>query len=178
LNGNDTLELQSLVADRERIENSLQNLRQILPPGTDTSSDLSRIAETKRLTALLYLHERLGVLPVSSKPDSGIFRSQLIKSIITLIKTLPNSPTLLWPLFILGSTDSILGEEQRRFVHERLTALQKVRNLGSVRRAKHVVEETWKRIDLELGLCSEISKPDSSFGKIGKRKNRLLISLA
>jgi anaphase-promoting complex subunit 1 len=50
----------------------------------------------------------------------------------------------------VGNVRGGLDEEQRRFVHDRLTVLQKVRNLGSVRRARLCVEETWMRTDLGL----------------------------
>ncbi len=55
-------------------------------------------------------------------------------------------------------------------MHERLTALQKVRNLGSVRRARLVVEDTWKKIDL---VVDETRNENSSI-----RNNQNLISLA
>lgn len=118
------------------------------------ASDLPRIAETKRLAALLYLKDRLDILPVTdfmNSQDSPKFSpSELITSIIVLIRHLPDSPTLLWPLYVLGTTNFGLDEEQRRFVHDRLTALQKVRNLGSVRRARLAVEKTWIRMDMDL----------------------------
>lgn len=171
----DPFEVSALVASRDALERSLHSLEQTLPTGSDESSNLSRIAETKRLTALLYLRERLGMLPSTlpqneTSPTSPTYRIQLITSIISLIKTLPNSSTLLWPLFILGNTSSGLDESQRRFVHERLTALQKVRNLGSVRRARLVVEDTWKKIDLFID--------DARIESPSIRRNQNLISLA
>jgi hypothetical protein len=57
---------------------------------------------------------------------------------------------LLWRLFILGNSLAGLNEERRRFVHDRLTALQKAGGLGSARRAR-IVEETRKRIFYEVG---------------------------
>ena len=59
-----------------------------------------------------------------------------------------------------------MDEEQRRFVHEQLTRLQKVRNLGSVNRAIGIIEEEWKRGDLNVG------------GNRWKGRRRELISLA
>ena len=144
----------TISASRDFIEQSLQALEQALPAGVALSSDLPRIAETKRLAASLYLKDRLGILPATSNlvpHDNPTFSpSELIASIIALIRKLPNSPTLLWPLYILGTTKYGLDEDQRRFVHDRLTALQKVRNLGSVRRARLAVEQTWMRMDVDL----------------------------
>jgi len=144
----------TLQASRDFVEQSLQTLEQALPADMAPASDLPRIAETKRLAALLYLKDRLDMLPVTdfmNSQDSPTFSpSELITSIIVLIRHLPDSPTLLWPLYILGTTNFGLDEEQRRFVHDRLTALQKVRNLGSVRRARLAVEKTWIRMDMDL----------------------------
>ena len=63
-----------------------------------------------------------------------------------------------------------LDEEQRRFVHDRLTALQRVRNLGSVRRARVCVEETWMRSDLRPGESNLLGRVKNGSG--------VLISLA
>ncbi|RDL33047.1 uncharacterized protein BP5553_08486 [Venustampulla echinocandica] len=170
--GGQTSEIEALIVSRDLIERSIQSLKQILPSGVRESSTLPRIAEIKRLTALLYLHERLIMLPSSHTQGNSptVCRFQLIATIISLISTLPDSPTLLWPLFILGNTALGLDEEQRRFVHQRLTTLRKVRNLGSVRRARLVVEDTWKKIDLEV--------KEPTHGAWLTRRTRNIISLA
>ncbi|PVH79121.1 MFS general substrate transporter [Cadophora sp. DSE1049] len=162
-------DIATLTASRDFVEQSLQTLEQALPAGIALSSNLPQIAETKRLAALLYLKDRLDMLPPTCNLPSieASNSGELITSIIALIRDLPDSPTLLWPLYILGTTGTGLDEEQRRFVHNRLTALQKVRNLGSVRRARLAVEQAWMRMDVDL--------------EGGERRNRRsghLISLA
>lgn len=170
-----TLEIQSFSTNRDNIERSLYSLKQTSPPSDINPSNTSRIAETKRLSAVLYLRERLAMIPspqtLSSSMNAPItYKADLINTIISLISSLPDSSTLLWPLFVLGNMD--LNEDNRRFVLERLTSIQRVRNLGSVRKAKLLVEDAWKKSDL---------KPttdrlwDGRFG--GRRRNRM-ISLA
>lgn len=172
-----TFELAALTATRDALERKLHSIQQTVPPGASSPSDLALIAETKRLTALLYLRQRLGNLEIltshkrlnlQSEPGGGAgepshkYQCQLATSIISHITSLPNTPTLLWPLFILGKMTT-LDEEQRRFVHERLTSLQKVRNLGSVRSARLDVENTWKRNDLRLDGEAVMNRAGSDY---------------
>lgn len=136
---------------RDTIERSIHDLNQTLPSGTNKPSELLQIAEVKRLCALLYLRERLGnpanCSTTSGTPDaSTAYKSGLVSTIKGLISALPDSSTLLWPLFVLGNMQ--LDEEQRRFVSERLRNIERVRNLGSVRQARLEVEEAWKRSDM------------------------------
>ncbi|KAN0099341.1 Fungal specific transcription factor domain containing protein [Hyaloscypha variabilis] len=167
-------ELSALAASRDNIERALHSLHQILPISASKCTKLASIAETKRLTALLYLHERLCPLPSTSNSGDRVSahnpQPKIICQIISLIKRLPDSPTLLWPLFMLGNVKGGLDEEQRRFVHDRLTALQRVRNLGSVRRARVCVEETWMRSDLRPGESNLLGRVKNGSG--------VLISLA
>ncbi|PGH12279.1 hypothetical protein AJ80_06793 [Polytolypa hystricis UAMH7299] len=167
---------------RDKLEASLQVVRQVLPSYASQQEELLRIAETKRLSAMLYLRERLGnpstastilhpLLTISLSPrtscsahpattphnpiisgaietSSSACKSRLISAIISLIDTLPDTPTLLWPLFIVGNV-GLDDEVHRRFVLERLQSIQKVRNLGSVRRAREVVESAYRARDLD-----------------------------
>ena len=189
--------LEQYVDASNELETSLHLLKQKLPAeryhndsdrnsaACSTDHPIKRIAETKRLAALLYLRERLdldeigGMSSISIKnnnsspiicgnqspnPASAIEPDQapsilppgaatrqpskrrLVLSIIDIISTLPDSPTLLWPLFILGNTGLEDSEDDRRFVLDRLDRIQKTRNLGSVRRTRLAVQRAfWKR---------------------------------
>lgn len=61
---------------------------------------------------------------------------------IELISTLPDEVALLWPLFVLGNA-GLENEEQRRFVLDRLANIQKMQNLGSVRRTIDAVKHAF-----------------------------------
>ncbi|KAL4902344.1 hypothetical protein BDW74DRAFT_186881 [Aspergillus multicolor] len=139
------------------LHRALSSLTQTLPSHSPDRKDLQAIAEIKRLAALLYLTERLGsrhevekilrrhnhrkeLLHDTNSPS----RSYLVNSIITSVSTLPNTKaaTLLWPLFVLGNV-APANEEQRRFVLDRLSGIQKARNLGSVRRTIEAVKHAF-----------------------------------
>lgn len=85
---------------------------------------------------------------------------------MSLISTLPDSPTLLWPLFIIGNVD-VDEDGHRRFILERLESIQKTRNLGSIRRARMVVESAYRAKDL-----------DHPRGKVWGNEGNGIISLA
>lgn len=151
-----TAEITMFSNSRDAIERSVHGLNQILPSGTVKPAELLQIAEAKRLCTLLYLRERLGDLPIAPSTcpvssatldaSSTAYKNALITTIISLISMLPDSSTLLWPLYVVGNSQ--LDEEQRRFVSERLRNIERERNLGSVRQARLAVEEEWKRSDL------------------------------
>ncbi|EEH03625.1 conserved hypothetical protein [Histoplasma capsulatum G186AR] len=180
-------EVSTFNAARNAIEDELRVLHQKLPSYAPFQADLLRIAETKRLAAILYLRERLGspaglcyFYPLekfsrhhkhdpehrynnTGNPSLGNqvttsgavetspsgFKARIISMIISLIDTLPDSPTLLWPLFIVGNV-GLDDEQHRRFVLDRLTSIQKTRNLGSVRRARMVVENAYRAKDIDF----------------------------
>lgn len=75
------------------------------------------------------------------------YKHRLISLMIQLISTLPDMPTLLWPLFVLGNA-GLDDEVHRRFVLDRLANIQKARNLGSIRRATVAVKHAFMRRDL------------------------------
>jgi hypothetical protein len=145
-------ELASLTTTRNELERSLHTIGQI-PSAASDSTYLTQVAEIKRQTALIYLHERLSTLlpPSSSVFSSSLasYKSSLITSVIEQMSPLASSPTLLWPLFILGKA-SPADEGHRRFVLERLNDILKSRNLGSVRLAKKLVADKYRSWDLEL----------------------------
>ncbi|KAH8812538.1 fungal-specific transcription factor domain-containing protein [Xylogone sp. PMI_703] len=149
-------EIVSFTSTRNEIERSLHTVHQIPPVDSDgkvsDSTYLSQIAEVKRITALLYLHERITtILPPASRSSAAIasYKAGLIDSLIEQITPLRNSPTLLWPLFVLGNA-SPEDEEHRRFVLERLDAMRRSRNLGSIRLARQLIEDKYRTWDLEL----------------------------
>ncbi|PGH33022.1 hypothetical protein GX50_04168 [[Emmonsia] crescens] len=88
-----------------------------------------------------------GIIPGAVETSSSGFRARIVSMIISLIDKLPDSPTLLWPLFIIGNV-GLDDEENRRFVLDRLTSIQRTRNLGSVRRARLVVEYAYRAKDI------------------------------
>ena len=133
------------------IKGSLYDLKQTLPAHSADRDDLFQIAETKRLTALLYLTETLSrTLDQTSLTQQQYTSSirHLMTTIIRQISSLPDSATLLWPLFVLGNSGSV-NEDHRRFVLDRLGRLQKTRNLGSVRRARMAVKKAFQMVDLD-----------------------------
>lgn len=167
---------------RNNLELELQSVQQTLPSYAKDRDDLLRVAEVKRLTALLYLRQRLGtprnssiLSPVSvglyarypitfntktsrasTSPGSLAlvesstlaWKEKLVTDIIAIISTLPDTATLLWPLFVIGSVD-IDNEEHRRFILERLQNIQNSRNLGNIRRARLAVESAYRARDLD-----------------------------
>ena len=145
-------EITDLTSIRNELEHSLSTIQQITPAASD-STYLSQIAEVKRQTALIYLHERLSTLippsPSASASSLVSCKSSLVTSVIEQLSSLTNSPTLLWPLFVLGNA-SPANEEHRRFVLGRLNDILKSRNLGSVRLATKLVADKYRSWDLEL----------------------------
>lgn len=145
-------ELANLTTTRNELESSLHTICQI-PSAASDSTYLTQVAEIKRQTALIYLHERLSTLlpPSSSVSGSSLasYKSSLITSVIEQMSPLPSTPTLLWPLFTLGK-GSPADEGHRRFVLERLNDILKSRNLGSVRLARKLVADKYRSWDLEF----------------------------
>ncbi|KAL2871194.1 Zn(II)2Cys6 transcription factor [Aspergillus lucknowensis] len=143
---------------------ALLSLKQKLPEHSIERKDLEQVAHIKHLAALLYFNERLG----SSRPAPKFYherseddpgpcdrddlepyssKEQLISSVIESITTLPDMATLLWPLFVLGNA-GLENEDHRRFVLDRLSRIQKMRNLGSVRRTIEAVKHAFGTKDL------------------------------
>lgn len=115
--------------------------------GASTESEVSLIAEVKRLAALLYLYGRID--------GAGPQESHMIKITTQILQLIPRislrTNTILWPLFIVA----VLGvrpecDEDRRLILARLAALQETRQLGNVKKARCVIEDVWKARDLRL----------------------------
>ncbi|KAK2868106.1 hypothetical protein FQN49_003155 [Arthroderma sp. PD_2] len=177
-------ELSYFNSARNKLELALQAVQQTLPSYAMDREDLLRVAEVKRLTALLYLRQRLGtphnssiLSPVTvglfarypirystcisraspnprpsplvmAESSSLAWKERLVADIIALISTLPDTATLLWPLFVAGNVD-IESEDHRRFILERLQNIQNSRNLGNIRRARLAVEYAYRAKDLD-----------------------------
>ena len=112
----------------------LSCLKQIMQPGIGDERSLIQIAEIKRLSAILYLHNQvLSRLPSYNHiPQISCSAQDLQVAIIDALQSLPSSNgAALWPLFILGKS-SMSNEAHLRFVLERLTQLEESRYLGSV----------------------------------------------
>ncbi|KAE8146981.1 MFS general substrate transporter [Aspergillus avenaceus] len=134
----DTTQLTTRIIE---IEWSLHGLAQNVPAHSVARQDLALIAEVKRLAALLYLSERRSLLILSEQT-----RRHLVFSIIRIISELPDSATLLWPLYVLGHV-GLEDEEQRRFILDRLERIEKTRNLGSIKRASIAVKRAFQLDD-------------------------------
>lgn len=112
-------------------------------PWTFTTPELSSSVRKQRANSChTSSGDKLAIRHDESIPLYGRCKKYLISSMIKLISTLPDMPTLLWPLFVLGNA-SLENEEQRRFVLDRLASMQKMENLGSVRRTSDAVRHTF-----------------------------------
>ncbi|CAI6085152.1 unnamed protein product [Clonostachys chloroleuca] len=152
---------QAICAWRNNIERRLYFLEQVLPcspslsigcnqDGQGAIEELGYIAETRRLSALLYMYSRLDHIPPGFAPID-----KLTTQILALIPKISlRSHALLWPLFVVGTmgigvVNPESGDAQRIFVLERLVSLQQTRQLKNVRRAREIVEFVWKMRDLQ-----------------------------
>jgi hypothetical protein len=142
----------SLQIRRNEVERRLYNLEQHLPltapdladPGS--LEELGYIAETRRLSALIYLYFRVDYVPPGSSPID-----RLTQQVLALIPKISlRSHVLLWTLFIVGvmGIGESDGDADRKFILERLVSLQHTRELENVRIARQVVEGVWKIRDL------------------------------
>jgi hypothetical protein len=137
-----------------------------------------QIAEIKRLSALLYFHDRVvSQLPLSRFSLSGPHAvADLQKSIISSLELLPpSSGATLWPLFVLGNS-KLRDTSQVRFVIDRLMRLEASRYLGSVHHARRRVERDLRRRSMELHGHEEIG--DTWRGSGIMCENERWISLA
>ncbi|CAO2658034.1 Nn.00g072940.m01.CDS01 [Neocucurbitaria sp. VM-36] len=157
-------ELEQVEQSRSHFERALHTLRQHVP-STVSNPNLALVAEAKRTTALLYLYDRFSTFSSSHSDSSETAYSHLHplkQSLVSQLESLPVTPILLWPLFVLGNV-SPDNEQHRRFVLERLDIMIKTRNLGSVRLARRLVERKFRTWDLQL---------DESGVKDGLNRNR------
>ncbi|KAI8659164.1 hypothetical protein NCS56_01133200 [Fusarium sp. Ph1] len=147
----------TLKEHRDSIERQLHALIQHLPPdntdlpgyathGSSAMEELAYIAETRRLSALIYLYFRVDGLSPGHSPISHI--TEQILALIPKISL--RSHALLWTLFIVGTMGIGQGDgdSAKKFILERLVSLQRTRELENVRIAREVMEAVWKMRDL------------------------------
>ncbi|EED14059.1 conserved hypothetical protein [Talaromyces stipitatus ATCC 10500] len=115
----------------------------------------------------------------SSKTPTAA-KQRLVSAIIDLISTLPNPNTasVMWPLYIIGHSTGLEDETQRRFVLERLRAIQSTRNLGNVRQVRLSVERNFRKLDLELSSSSTAAASSKSSKRRDSVAQGMIISLA
>jgi hypothetical protein len=143
------------------VETRLHSLEQLLPISPDdetmfsanreTPETILSIAEMKRLAALIYFYTRLRC----ATPDEP----HIVRLTLRILSTLPKIPlkanALLWPLFVIGTMGiQRHNDEDRMLVLDRLDALQRIRQLGNVKKVRQVVEDVWKYRDLNADACS------------------------
>lgn len=168
---------QVMNARRTDIERRLHTLQQQLPSslptailfdgdGQNVTEELGFIAETRRLSALVYMYSRLDGIPPGLPPIS-----RLTDQILTLIPKISlRTHALLWPLFVVGTMgigvcNPVSGDADRTFVLERLVSLQRTRQLRHVSRTREIVEAVWRIRDLEgpkpLGGWQDLAQVES-----------------
>ena len=120
-----------------KIMDKLTHLQQILRTGLDHAGTMMQIAEVKKLSAMLYLHDRV---MVQCSVTSPVFSYNLRNEIMRAIQQLPvSSGASLWPLFVLGKSN-LDSPSQAQFVLDRLHQLEQSRYLGSFYHARRRVE--------------------------------------
>ncbi|CAG9957111.1 unnamed protein product [Clonostachys rosea f. rosea IK726] len=136
--------VQSFRARRDRVERTLHHLRQQI--STDRASDwaeLLEIAECKRLCALIYLYAGVdGVKPLSPTIQP------LTAAVVRILARMPPKPTMIFPLFIVG-TFGAWAEDERRMILDKFTEMANARPLASILKAKEVVQAVW--LDRDVG---------------------------
>ncbi|EKG13967.1 hypothetical protein MPH_08841 [Macrophomina phaseolina MS6] len=153
-----TKELEEICSTWEELSTEIQKIPQVAPSTAINKENLVRVAESKRTTALIYLHDRFSPFLPSETSFIPTSKLDLVPKLVSELSRLPTTPTLLWPLFVLGRS-SPEREDYRRFVLDRLIEMQRLRNLGSVRLARRLVEDEYRRWDLNMegdGLQYEI----------------------
>jgi hypothetical protein len=84
----------------------------------------------------------------------------------------------MWPLYIIGHSTGLEDEGQRRFVLERLRAIQSTRNLGNVRQVRLAVEKNFRTIDLDLPSSATAAASSKFFERRDSVVPARMISLA
>ncbi|KAM5341749.1 hypothetical protein ACJ41O_014780 [Fusarium nematophilum] len=131
---------------RNDIEDGLRALRQRISTGSDGSESgevLLRVAEGKRLCALIYLYACID----NASPTSAVIQP-LTRRVMDLLAELPPKPSLTFILFVVG-TLGVWNEDDRRLVLDKFDSLIKARWLAFVVKARDVVMDVW--LDRDLG---------------------------
>ncbi|GMG19135.1 unnamed protein product [Ambrosiozyma monospora] len=149
-----------ILEQRDYLENEIKELKQEEQITDESSPESSHyvkiIAEIKRLVTLVYLFARIDLEKLYqsrgkiTRQHTKRWNSikKVSKTVIDLLKSLPDAyMSLLWPLFVIGIV-SAQDDDERWFVLNCLTKMEKSRELGSVKAAKYVVLTVWKEKDL------------------------------
>lgn len=157
----------NIINERNSLELDLINLRQVQNfEGLDEDEIVlvKKLAEIKRLTALIYLFVKVdieylysGRLSDNDTNFKKLYNEKykqiaaLSTNIIKLIDTLSQvTSALLWTFLIIGVA-SIDSDEHRCWLLSKLTKLEKVRLSGNVKVARFAIESVWKEHDLDGG---------------------------
>jgi hypothetical protein len=154
---------------------SLEQIPRSLSRNVET---MVQIAEIKRLSTLLYFHDRVAPqLPSRSFESSSPHAvADLQESMISSLQSLsPSSGATLWPLFVLGNS-RLRDTRQMRFVLDRLVQLEASRYLGSVYHARRRVKRDLMSRSRELQSQGDIRNTWGDSGIVCE--NERWISLA
>jgi hypothetical protein len=150
------------------LSNRLHTLQQEIHTDGKEDQTIHRIAELKRLTAVVYLNCAL----YGGQPAEDVIKSyvrRILKEVVELL-VLESACHVIWPLFVaaveLDPLDTELWADPetgsvtdgRRLVLELLTRMAK-NSVSSVSRTRAVIEQVWKSRDFSL---SQSSKPKQS----------------
>lgn len=130
---------------RDSIERQLYQSAKVKYASDESEGESRDISEVKRLAALMYFYARVD----GSSPYEN-HMGRLTEEILQLVPRISRrTNTLLWPLFVVG-TFGVRPEsdDDRKLVLRTLDALQQTRQLGCVRKARHLIEDVWKARDL------------------------------
>jgi hypothetical protein len=114
-------------------------------PPEDPTSDVQhslQTAEAYRWATLLYLHQAVPEIPSQTA-------AQLAKKVLVLLATVPLSSraTIVQIYPLLAASCEAVSEDDRRWVEERWTAMQRRLMIGNIDRCMEVIKEVWDRRD-------------------------------
>lgn len=108
-------------------------------------------AEAYRQSAFIYLYRTIKELPRSNCLVQKHTRLSLIacSNVVDLAASCDSGPmsALLWPLFVASC--EALTEEDRNLAIKAFTGVERRQGMNNIVRAWEVVQEVWRRVDLE-----------------------------
>lgn len=168
-----TLPHEEIVGKASGLFTQLSSMDQILRRGEQDANMMIQIAEVKRLTAILYLHD--GIIARLNSPSFMITPNHLHEAIITALRNIPSTNgSSLWPLFVLGKS-CLHNTEDIAFVLDRLQQLEQSRYLGSVYHARKRIE---RNLAGRLTLGEQDMLQSRWEGEIPLNDNERWVSLA
>ena len=133
---------------RDAIEEALQALHQRSSTdsdGSESTGELLQVAESKRLCALIYLY----ACADGATPASPVIQG-LTRRVIRIMGNLTPKPSLIFPLFVVG-TMGVCNEDDRRLVLDKFDTLIRTRWIATAVKAQDIVMNVW--LDRDLGRC-------------------------